>query len=1502
MNRILVFIVIFFSFVNIVKGQYIDVPSTVCLSTTNELQLKAGGGTKFYWTGPAGFVSNEQNPVVKNLSTNKSGEYKVLIDDKFPFAAIVSIGNNSNSNLTFDIYNSSQGYAYFSYSNYNYSDPILITGPNNYKSSIYNNTVPFLTKNVKGIYNLTVTNQFGCLTNRTSELKLSDTVCFKNPAISGNVSNKSIYKINTLKNPGSGFIDFRHCNLVDLELVADTSIFKDFKVKWFENKVLLSTTSKIIKTKPQSTYQVEINDGQCTYLSSSIVDKPESYASYYLSNFHNNQVDTLEMCSNSNGNLNLYSLNYLPYTSSNFKVYHDGVLIYNLPNVGNSFNVSKPGKYTARVELDGCVAEIEPLVLKEVNSLKVNLTSTDLKVSDNIEVCRSLLPTGFILNTDGVGLGRYSFSLFLDGVNQNVTGLSNYRFNKSGNYEIRLIDSQNSRCEGSKKFKVNFGNTQELGVTQRYFSEECRVSEYLEVPELSKVNYSLSGMVWTNLDNNSRIYLNNTYAYPRMAGNYRAQYTSANPACTASSPIIKVGIKEVAQIEGEATRKVCKGSATILRIKNITSNNFDWYLNGQLAPSLGSSYEVRVNEPGEYYAIQRVNVNSNQKCNLSFPSNKIKIEQLESVDLKVTKTCVEGNLKSISIPAANYSSIQWYKNGALIADQTKNVLTTSEQATYGVRAKIGTCEAEEFNIGMKIEESISDIVCVGSKFEFSPLTAGATYSWIGPNNFSSTSKILSINNFQKKNSGDYSLKISDKDGCIANKNFKLIASDSPDFTIPKSLDICPEKPLISFLKARPLTDSTENVSYYRMTDPNGVNIGINYYDKKTPLTQNGIYTIKAYSNVSFYLDNQYKYKNCFTEKKVDIKVMDKCKTLTMPKIDQMIVCEGKDFELPFNVNGSITPGTKFTLKPYYSESYSGPKTETFSIETQKSPFVIPYDIIKKMQGEKNIQIVSTDPNIVTSNFNNAENPNQIWVGSLINVLTPTAELVKFEYCDSLLTNLKSNYYGLEIDTMALFKNNILQNKFVNKPYNINTEGDYQIAYTFKSIETKAIALNQCEYKTPKFNFKKSEVKSLTNLLSSNEYFQQCGNSQAFVNLKSPFWIKDNSNVLAAFPKQTTLTWFKDGQAMSNVPNQSSTITLREKGSYNAEVAFQGCTIKSEKFNWAPTKSGSNFRTFINNKIAIKDNVEDQTFSFCKGTKLYVNGISNTSSTISKLELYRNNAFLTSISNVRGNTFEIVQDGSYYVKLVDGDCSDISSSFNIKFQDAIKTGIAKNHRVCGLVPLSFENNASKNFMETSKFSSVLYKDEKPIKSVINVTNYIESENIIEQGTYYYKTTFSDMNGQSCVSTSDTIKVISTNNITSLSSPIDYFSCRKDLILYNNSSDFRPLSNESNFYYAGEINFNRVPSLNWFKNDQVFANAVGVESGINVKESGNYYYTGTTKEGCSFKSPIYKVKLGEIKPTFANFIYHSNCDTYGEIININIAGVDYYQTTDYQIFKN
>lgn len=139
-------------------------PNPVCEGTS--FQLHAEGGDYYQWTGPNGFHSNEQNPVIDNMDHNKEGKYGVLITNEegcqdFQVVEVtmtplegkawaVANPNPITKNDKFLQLFSSPGVSY------------SWSGPNGFTSNIQNPIIKITGPEVAGLYIVTITLNSGC--------------------------------------------------------------------------------------------------------------------------------------------------------------------------------------------------------------------------------------------------------------------------------------------------------------------------------------------------------------------------------------------------------------------------------------------------------------------------------------------------------------------------------------------------------------------------------------------------------------------------------------------------------------------------------------------------------------------------------------------------------------------------------------------------------------------------------------------------------------------------------------------------------------------------------------------------------------------------------------------------------------------------------------------------------------------------------------------------------------------------------------------------------------------------------------------------------------------------------------------------------------------------------------------------------------------------------------------------------------------------------------------
>lgn len=174
--------------------------SPVCQQ--GSINLIGNGGTTYTWTGPGGFSSNQQNPVIPNCGLTNSGTNTLTVTDANgctnsatvnvvvnPLPVIVV--NNPTVCVNQAINFSANGGATYSWS-----------GPLGYTSNIQNPVINNATLPMGGAYSVTVTTAAGCSSVAVSNAQV---LALPNAQI---LSNSPVCAGNTLNLMGSGGISY----------------------------------------------------------------------------------------------------------------------------------------------------------------------------------------------------------------------------------------------------------------------------------------------------------------------------------------------------------------------------------------------------------------------------------------------------------------------------------------------------------------------------------------------------------------------------------------------------------------------------------------------------------------------------------------------------------------------------------------------------------------------------------------------------------------------------------------------------------------------------------------------------------------------------------------------------------------------------------------------------------------------------------------------------------------------------------------------------------------------------------------------------------------------------------------------------------------------------------------------------------------------------------------------------------------------------------------------
>ncbi|MGZ4042343.1 MAG: T9SS type B sorting domain-containing protein, partial [Bacteroidia bacterium] len=135
--------------------------TTVC--ENSNAQLSSGGGVSYNWSGPGGYTSAQQNPVIANAVPSASGQYTVLVTDantctNTAIATVVimpAVVPNVSSNNPVCL---NTALNLFATGGNSYS----WTGPNGFMSGVQNPTVVATSTVMSGTYYVTVSVTGGC--------------------------------------------------------------------------------------------------------------------------------------------------------------------------------------------------------------------------------------------------------------------------------------------------------------------------------------------------------------------------------------------------------------------------------------------------------------------------------------------------------------------------------------------------------------------------------------------------------------------------------------------------------------------------------------------------------------------------------------------------------------------------------------------------------------------------------------------------------------------------------------------------------------------------------------------------------------------------------------------------------------------------------------------------------------------------------------------------------------------------------------------------------------------------------------------------------------------------------------------------------------------------------------------------------------------------------------------------------------------------------------------
>ncbi len=216
-----------------------------------------------------------------------------------------------------------------------------------------------------------------------------------------------------------------------------------------------------------------------------------------------------------------------------------------------------------------------------------------------------------------------------------------------------------------------------------------------------------------------------------------------------------------------------------------------------------------------------------------------------------TPVCSNDTLSLYSTASTSGATFVWTGPGSYIQygqNVNRYYLHTSYTGNYIVKAILNGCERSDttsvtiINAAQKPTVNSNSPLCTGDTVKLSAtnITSGSTYSWSGPNNFSSAQTDTNIINAQTTDGGEYIFNVT-LNGCISSDTATIVVGQTPlPVTASSNSPICTNDSLKLFC-----TNSSIGVNYSWVGPGNYTSLGQNTARGALSTGHSGSYIVTA---------------------------------------------------------------------------------------------------------------------------------------------------------------------------------------------------------------------------------------------------------------------------------------------------------------------------------------------------------------------------------------------------------------------------------------------------------------------------------------------------------------------------------------------------------------------------------------------------------------------------------------------------------------------------------
>ncbi|MCW5909083.1 MAG: PKD domain-containing protein [Chitinophagales bacterium] len=708
--------------------------SPVCSGSTLNLTASTVQGATYSWTGPNNFTSSQQNPSIVNVTTAASGTYTVVATalncpsqpatvqvtvNPLPPAPVASSNSPLCAGATLNLSATGTGNSTFSW-----------TGPNNFTSSQQNPSISGVTTAASGTYSVTQT-ELGC----TSAPGTTQVVVNPIPATPNAGSNSPI------------------CEGSTLTLTAST--VQGATYSWTgPNNFTSSLQNPSIPnatTAATGTYQVVATALNCSSLPATVqaVVNPIPAAPVASSNS--------PLCAGSNLNLSATGSGNSTFSwtgPNNFTSSQQNPTISNAgTNASGTYNVTQ-------TEL-GCTST------PGSTQVVVNPIPTTT-ASNNSPIC---LGATLVISATSFPNATYSWSgpNGFTSTQQNIS-ISNAQLSDAGTYTVTISANGCVGQPSSTNVVINPIPSPVAGSN----SPICAGATL----NLTASTVGGASYTWTGPNGFFSSTQNPSISNATTAASGTYYVIASVTGCTDSEPdSVQVTVNPIPGVTASSNTPVCEGGIIELSATTFPGATYSWTGPNGFTSSLQNPTisNATLGMSGTYSVTSTA---SNCSSNTPATTTVQVVTTVPPVAGNNTPICAGQtiNLTASAIQGADYA---WTGPNGFTSNLQNPVITnatTSQSGTYSVVATISGCSsssAATTNVVVNpipaITASNNGPICAGANLELAASTfAGATYSWTGPNGFTSNQQNPVIAGATAAATGTYSV-VATAAGCSSSQ-------------------------------------------------------------------------------------------------------------------------------------------------------------------------------------------------------------------------------------------------------------------------------------------------------------------------------------------------------------------------------------------------------------------------------------------------------------------------------------------------------------------------------------------------------------------------------------------------------------------------------------------------------------------------------------------------------------------------------------------------------------